>query len=152
VLLAELAKGFAATWVGLAIASDPGAWLALLAAVLGANWCIWLGLHGGRGNTTFAGGLLLLAPSILAGLAIGVVVGRTVLGSAFLAARLNMALMPVMFGLFGWWRYEDPAATTLLTVLGAAFALVFRIKHSRESDDHIALMRAGRFPGSNHGE
>ena len=61
VALMEFGKGFSAAWLGLQIADEYGAWIALVLAVVGANWPVWLRFSGGRGNTTLAGGLLLFS-------------------------------------------------------------------------------------------
>ena len=61
-----VAKGMLAAWVGLQLGGHQAAWAALAAAVAGANWSLWLALAGGRGNTTLAGGLLVIAPELLA--------------------------------------------------------------------------------------
>lgn len=144
VLAAEAIKGMVAAWAGLRLGGELGGWMALVAAVVGANWSLWLRISGGawsggRGNTTFGGGMLVLAARLFVVLAAIYILARGVSGSSFVAARVNMWLMPLTFGLHGWWRYEDGRLAALAAAFGLAFGLIFRLKHSRETDDHIAL-------------
>ncbi|WP_191965735.1 glycerol-3-phosphate acyltransferase [Oryzomonas sagensis] len=73
--LGDAGKGLLAVW--LARYLSPAPWLpcaALLAAVAGHIWPIQLGLRGGKGFATFAGGMILLKPLVLlAGLGLCVV-------------------------------------------------------------------------------
>ena len=138
VLLSEAVKGAACAWIGLQLAGDIGGWAALVAAVAGANWSIWLRGAGGRGNTTFAGGVLVLAPLLFVLMAAIYAIARAVSGSSFIAARLQIWLMPVTFGLYGWWALGDRRAALAWAASGLAFALIFRVKHSRSTDDHLA--------------
>jgi glycerol-3-phosphate acyltransferase PlsY len=147
VLLAELLKGMACAWLGSLIGAYPGAWAGLLAGVVGANWSVYLKGSGGRGNTTFGGGLLLIDFRIFAVLACIFAVGRTVSGSSFFAARLNMVLMPFVFAGYAWLTGRQWSEVLAHAVVGLAFAAVFRVKHSRRTDDHAALRAVGRLPG-----
>ncbi|QEM68827.1 glycerol-3-phosphate acyltransferase [Geobacter sp. FeAm09] len=68
----DAGKGVLAVW--LARHLSPAPWLpcaTLLAAVAGHIWPLQLGLRGGKGFATFAGGMILLKPLVLlAGLAL----------------------------------------------------------------------------------
>jgi glycerol-3-phosphate acyltransferase PlsY len=70
--MGDAGKGLLAVW--LARHLSPAPWLpcaALLAAVAGHIWPVQLGLRGGKGFATFAGGMILLKPLVLlAGLAL----------------------------------------------------------------------------------
>jgi glycerol-3-phosphate acyltransferase PlsY len=62
-LLADLAKGFGAVLIAKALFHSPVAYItAALVAVIGHNWSIYLGFKGGRGVTTYFGGLIALYP------------------------------------------------------------------------------------------
>jgi len=64
--IGDAGKGLLAVW--LARHLSPAPWLpcaTLLAAVAGHIWPVQLGLRGGKGFATFAGGMILLKPLVL---------------------------------------------------------------------------------------
>lgn len=64
VILADMGKGALACWLA-SIFSGKHPYiplLALVAAVVGHNWMIYIGFRGGKGISTFIGGLLFLSP------------------------------------------------------------------------------------------
>jgi glycerol-3-phosphate acyltransferase PlsY len=141
VFLAEVAKGMLAAWVGLRLGGQSLAWLAIVAAVVGANWPVWLKWVGGRGNSTFIGGMLA-APQglyLFALLALVWIAGRVALGEAFRATRLNLLLMPLQFVLWSAWFFGTVGEVLYFGTVGLILSLVFRSKHSRDTDDHMAL-------------
>lgn len=69
VFLADAAKGAAATAVGLSLGPGSGA-LCAIAVVAGHIWPVQLGFRGGKGVASALGALLLLAPWLLAVLAV----------------------------------------------------------------------------------
>jgi glycerol-3-phosphate acyltransferase PlsY len=141
VFLAEVAKGMLAAWVGLRLGGQALAWLAIVAAVVGANWPVWLKWAGGRGNSTFIGGMQV-APQglyLCALLALVWIVGRVVLGEAFRATRLNLRLMPLQFVLWSAWFFGTVGEVLYFGIVGLVLSLIFRSKHSRDTDDHMAL-------------
>lgn len=69
VFLGDAAKGAAATAVGLSLGPKSGA-LCAIAVVAGHIWPVQLGFRGGKGIASALGSLLLLAPWLLALMAI----------------------------------------------------------------------------------
>jgi acyl phosphate:glycerol-3-phosphate acyltransferase len=65
VIVLDALKGFVAVQASLRLFPDSylSLCLALLGALAGHNYSIWLGFKGGRGLATAAGGMLLLGPS-----------------------------------------------------------------------------------------
>ncbi len=132
VLLAEILKGALA--VGAAYLLDGGP-LALgvtvLATIAGTRWPLWLGAHGGRGNTAAVAALALTSwPTLLCLLAI-YLLARRLTHSNFDAMRVTLLLLPVVFGLVtqSWWA----------ALFGAAFSLMFLTTHRPETDDHLLI-------------
>jgi glycerol-3-phosphate acyltransferase PlsY len=132
VFLIEAGKGILAVWLARLVANQPqpvGA--AVLAAVVGTRWPIWLKGAGGRGNTTGMAAVFVISwPTVVS--AIGFwLLARLLSGSSFLATRLNLLAWPLFFGL----------ATNSLwyLALGAALSLLFLHAQRRASDDHLLL-------------
>jgi acyl phosphate:glycerol-3-phosphate acyltransferase len=69
VFLVDATKGAAATAVGLSIGPEVGA-LCSIAVVVGHIWPVQLGFRGGKGIASALGALLLLAPWLLAWMAL----------------------------------------------------------------------------------
>ena len=96
VMLADLLKGAFAVWLGSHLPFNPlSAVAAGLGAIVGHNWPVWLGFHGGMGLATAAGAVGLLSP-------LAVVVTAVILGATILllrhpprAAVLTSVLMPI---------------------------------------------------------
>jgi acyl phosphate:glycerol-3-phosphate acyltransferase len=62
-LLADVAKGYAATWIGSRAGSAPGwAGAAAVLAVVGNCWPVFLGFRGGKGVATGLGAFLRITP------------------------------------------------------------------------------------------
>jgi glycerol-3-phosphate acyltransferase PlsY len=118
----------------------------MVSAAVGEIWSIWLGGAGGRGQTIFVTGFLVLCPIpfILAGLCF--------LFTFFTTKRLHLSnqvfhfitpamLMlanlfnPAMFGLGEHsWDYA---------IAGAVLCVIFFIKHRQETDDIIQAQAWG---------
>ncbi|MBK9235960.1 MAG: glycerol-3-phosphate acyltransferase [Rhodoferax sp.] len=69
VFLGDAAKGAAATAAGLSLGAESGA-LCAIAVVVGHIWPVQLGFRGGKGIASAMGALLLLAPWLLAWMAL----------------------------------------------------------------------------------
>jgi glycerol-3-phosphate acyltransferase PlsY len=130
VFVLDVAKGAAAVLLarGLYQAGAPGSpeWVAAaagVASVVGHNWSLFIGVAGGRGVATSAGGLLVISPLtllVLAPVVLGVI-WRTryvSLGSlsAALAAPLITAYLSAM-GIVGWGATAYALATGALIVI-----------------------------------
>lgn len=132
VLLGEAIKGAAAVTLAWRLGvNDLITGLALVAAVAGTRWSIWMRGAGGRGNTTGVAGLLLLAwPAVAVGLAMWVFV-RTLTRSSFLATRIWILSLPVGLGLAtGSW---------ISMAWGSALSLIYLSTHDAETDDHTMV-------------
>lgn len=138
VLFAEGVKGMAAALVGLWLAGPEGAWVAAIAATVGANWPVFLRGSGGRGNTTFTGGMLVAAPGLVLMMAIVWLVLRVAMRDAFSATRINIVTMPVQVALWSLWQ-RPPDIRWFYIVTGLVPAMVFLSHHRRETDDHMVL-------------
>jgi glycerol-3-phosphate acyltransferase PlsY len=142
VLLLDVGKGVAGVLLARAlyVAGPPGSaeWVqaaAGLAAVVGHNWSVFIGLRGGRGVATSGGGMLVLSPlTLVVVLPLAALViwqSRYVsLGSlvAAVAAPIVTAALAVA-GAVGWGAVAYAAACGLLIV----------ISHG----DNMARLRAG---------
>ncbi|MDZ7838478.1 MAG: glycerol-3-phosphate acyltransferase [Actinomycetota bacterium] len=63
VLAADFGKGALAAFIAARYSSHPFMpLLAVIMAMIGHNWVIWLGFKGGKGISTFLGGFCLLLP------------------------------------------------------------------------------------------
>jgi glycerol-3-phosphate acyltransferase PlsY len=132
VFLAEIAKGvftalLAQTWQ----LSDTMTGLAVLAAVAGTRWSIWIEGRGGRANTLGVAALLVISwPSVGIGLLIWGV-ARFLTKSSFWATRCWLLSLPMTLGLAtGSWSYA---------AMGAALCLFYLSEHKTGSDDHTIL-------------
>ncbi len=129
VFLGEASKGILAVLLARALGGDEvllGA--AVVAAVAGTRWPIWLGGAGGRGNTVGAAALLLIAwPAIPAGGAIWVL-ARLLAGSSFRATRLTLVLIPFILGLVtqSWW----------FVLFGSILSVIYLSTQDVKTDDH----------------
>lgn len=106
VFLGDVAKGAAAVLIARADHSSQAVlMLTGLAAVIGHNWPVYLGFHGGRGVSTTIGVLAVFAP-----LPVLIVTTPTVLIVAWKHnTTLGMAFAYIAFFLIAWWRHIDPA-------------------------------------------
>lgn len=132
VLLAEAAKG--ALTVYLAQRWGLSEWmvsLAVIAAVAGTRWSIWIRGSGGRGNTLGVAALLVLAwPAVVIGVAVWIA-ARILTRSSFWATRCWLLSLPVSLGLVTRsWPY---------VVMGAVLGLLYLSMHKTETDDHTIL-------------
>jgi glycerol-3-phosphate acyltransferase PlsY len=132
VFFAEAAKGAIAVLLSRAVgANEVVMGLAVLAAICGTRWSIWLRGAGGRGNTAAMTALLLISwQSLLCALAI-MLLARVITRDSFLATRITLILWPFAFGLItqSWWS----------VILGGAFSLLFSTTHDTETDDHLLV-------------
>lgn len=112
----DAGKGLLAVWLARYLSPIP--WLpcaALLAAVAGHIWPVQLGLSGGKGFATFAGGMALLKPIVLlAGLALCIVFypflrGTTKTGLVALACSPLIVVLESL--------YQGTSPTSMETVL-----------------------------------
>lgn len=124
VALVDAAKGAFAVWLGLRF-GGPGSWLlagAVVAAIAGHAWPVYIGFRGGKSVATGGGAVVLLFPwATLIGLGLGAV---TVALTRFVSlGSLVAATVVVLLVALG-------SATTAekAMVLGAAAIVVYRHK------------------------
>ncbi len=132
VFLTEAAKGIAVVSLMRAYsAPDWAVGLAVLAAVIGTRWSLWLGFAGGRGNTVGAAALLLISwPALVIGLGLWFL-ARFVTGTSFRATRISLLAFPFLLGgLTQSWSYF---------LFGIAFSLVYLNAQRPETDDHLII-------------
>lgn len=137
VLITEAAKGIASVSFAYALgASDEIAGVALLSAVTGTRWPIWLKGAGGRGNTTGVAGLFLISWIIVVLLLIFWIIARLLTHDSFIATRIGLLTWPLSFGVAmrSWW----------FVILGIAFSAVYLQAQRRETDDHKLLEDRGK--------
>ncbi len=132
VFLAEAAKGIAAVHLARALGGgEAHIGLAVLLAVIGTRWPLWLRGAGGRGNTAGAGALLAISwPTLVLGLLVWVLV-RAISRTSFLATRISLAVWPVIFGLLtrSWWY----------GLFGALLSAIYLSAQQRATDDHLLI-------------
>jgi glycerol-3-phosphate acyltransferase PlsY len=134
VFLAEAAKG--AISVVLAERWQLSGWmvgLAVVAAVAGTRWSIWLNGKGGRGNTLGVAALLVLAWQAVV-ISLGVwILARILTRSSFWATRCWLLALPLTLGLVTMsWAYA---------IMGALLAVIYLSMHNTETDDHAMIKK-----------
>lgn len=132
VFLAEIAKGIFSVYLARKLGmGEAMTGLAVICALTGTRWSIWIYGRGGRGNTLTDAALLAIAwPVLLIGLVVWVI-GRLLLRSSFKATRLWWISLPVSLLLVtGSWSYA---------LMGAALALLSLGINKIDTDDHTIL-------------
>jgi glycerol-3-phosphate acyltransferase PlsY len=132
-LLLDMAKGYAAVWVALAIGPEPwwGSVGALL-AVLGNCWSVFLGFRGGKGMATGLGAFLHLMPlAVLPAVLVWVALATTFryISLASVTAALCVPIGAVLLGRYHW----------SAGLAGLAVALIIALRHR----DNVARLLSG---------
>jgi glycerol-3-phosphate acyltransferase PlsY len=106
--------------------------VAVLAAVAGTRWPVWLRGAGGRGNTTGSGAILIIAwPVLVISLVVWSAV-RLLTRSSFWATRINLLSWPLIFyAVTRSWPY---------TLMGLGLAIIYLTAQSEETDDHLIII------------
>jgi glycerol-3-phosphate acyltransferase PlsY len=132
--LFDLGKAMAAVWLARRVGGPP--WLPLaagIAAVVGHNWMIFLGLRGGKGLGATLGTLVLTAPYTLLYVIPLLAVLALVVRDTNVASSLSLFSLPMVLYYLG--------RPTEWAVLGLVLAVVVAIKHW---PDYRAYLRGRR--------
>ena len=132
VFLGEASKGVMAVLLArTAGGAEIDLGIAVIAAVVGTRWPIWLRGEGGRGNTTGAAAMLLISwQVVLVGLGTWFV-ARILTRSSFLATRVLLILIPLLLGLLlqSWW----------FVLIGLVLGAVYLTTQEPGTDDHLII-------------
>ncbi len=130
----DAGKGALAVWLALRYGGVGGAPLAaMVGAVVGHNWMLFLGFRGGKGLGTTLGAFLVLEP-LLALVFLGLIgVGALLTRDTNVGAGLAGLAQPVALGLASAW---DPA----WVLAGVGLAVAIAVRHAPD----FAAYRAGR--------
>ena len=120
-LLLDVAKGYAAVWVALALGPEPW-WgsVGALVAVGGNCWSVFLGFRGGKGMATGLGAFLHLMPlAVLPAVLVWGAVAATLryVSLASLSASLSVPIVPVLLGRYHWSEALAALAVALFIAL-----------------------------------
>jgi glycerol-3-phosphate acyltransferase PlsY len=132
VFLAEAVKGFLVVYLARRWElSDVLTGLAVVIAVAGTHWSIWIRGAGGRGNTLGVAALLALSwQAVIISLAVWLA-ARVITRNSFWATEAWIVSLPFALGLATMsWAF---AAT------GAALSLLYLVIHRAKTDDHTML-------------
>jgi len=148
VLLVEAGKGFGAVWLGWALADDPGAIAAAIAAVAGNVYNVWYRFEGGKGLGISLGILVGVWPTVLPVMVAVIVTTVLIARSAGLAALATMAGF-IICG-FVWDAMDLPTGGVAtgpgLIVLTTGMTAILIWKHWRDSPLNPAWRSGRRTP------
>lgn len=122
-LIGDAGKGMAAVWLARYLALDHGQlFVVLLAVTAGHIWPAQLGFRGGKGFATLAGGLILIAPTLLlAGLLLSLaflLIGHRTTKAGLLALACSPAIMAIERSRSGQpWLSPESGIYCLLVVM-----------------------------------
>lgn len=131
-LMGEAAKGALAVILARALKLDEVyIALAVVLAVVGTRWSIWIHGAGGRGNTLGVAALLVLSwPSVAISLGMWIVI-RLVTRSSFIATRSWIVTIPLIVGMVTHsWIYA---------LMGVGISLIYISGHKVKTDDHTII-------------
>lgn len=132
--LGEIAKGVLAVFIPPLLGADQYmVGLAIVGAVIGTRWPVWLKFKGGRGNTTGLAACALISLPTLLLLLYCWSAARILFNKSFTATRITLLAMPVIFWL------SSHAVWFALT--GLALSLLYLHAQQPSSDDHTIIKR-----------
>ncbi len=124
--LLDIAKVWLPTWLGLRWGLGLGTALAAgLAAMIGHNWPIYLGFHGGRGHSSILGMMLAVFPWAFPWLLAFMGVGRLA-GQTALLSLVGIATLPLLVALAG-----QPVEVILATLAMLGITIAKRLEANR---------------------
>lgn len=132
VFLSEVAKGMLAVVLTQILGfGELAVYIAVLGVVIGTRWPVWLGFHGGRGNSAAIGALLLLSwPTLVIGMLIWLLV-RVITRSSFWATRITFYVWPFVFGLL--------VSSWMAFAFAFILVLIYRSTQRVSTDDHLLV-------------
>jgi glycerol-3-phosphate acyltransferase PlsY len=134
VFLTEIAKGLLSVIAPrLLSGSDKIISLCVIAVVIGTRWSIWLRFKGGRGNTAGMSAFLLISIPTLGIALVLWVLARLVLKRSFIATRVTILSLPLIFGVVtrSWW----------FVLTGLVLCAIYLGAQQPESDDHRIIQQ-----------
>lgn len=141
VFLSEVAKGILAVVLTQTLElGELAVYIAVLGVVIGTRWPVWLGFHGGRGNSAAIGALLLLSwPTLVIGMLIWLLI-RVISRSSFWATRLTFYIWPFVFGFL--------ESSWIAFAFAFILVLIYRSTQRVSTDDHLLIKE--RWPSFFH--
>ena len=126
-LLLDAAKGAFAVFLAARLSHESATWMIIAALCVLAGHCfpIWLGLHGGKGVATAAGGFLVLCPIAFFGAAILFVLVVIYWRFVSLGSISAAAAMPLLIYFF-WAPHHAPPYAVTFGSLAAALLIVYK--------------------------
>ena len=126
-LLLDAAKGAAAVWLAARFSNESATWMmiAVLAALLGHCFPIWLRFRGGKGVATAAGAFLVLCPPALLGSLILFLLVAFFWRYISLASISAAASMPLLIYLL-WAPHHAPPLIVTFGALAATGIIVYK--------------------------
>jgi glycerol-3-phosphate acyltransferase PlsY len=126
-LLLDAGKGAAAVWLAARFSNESATWMiiAVLAALLGHCFPIWLRFRGGKGVATAAGAFLVLCPPALLGSLILFLLVAFFWRYISLASIAAAASMPLLIYLL-WAPHHAPPLIVTFGALAATGIIVYK--------------------------
>jgi glycerol-3-phosphate acyltransferase PlsY len=146
--ICDVGKGAVAVWWAGAYLGEASVapLLALIAAMVGHNWSIWLRFEGGGGAATFFGGMLAIAWGTLLYLVPLWALSYRVTRHKYLSSVLTCGAIPVVLGTYlsSWQHFYFGVAAGC--VMGSKQVAAWLRAASRSS--HVPPPTAPTFPGA----
>jgi glycerol-3-phosphate acyltransferase PlsY len=148
-LLGEIFKTFLCLYIVYLL--DAGLWaylLMLVSAALGQIWSVWLKGAGGRGQTVFVTGFLVLCPIPFLFAGLSYLLTLRITGRSYFANQLFHVVTPFTLMLANLF---NPAILGLgehswgYSIVGAIFCGLFFYKQRRENDDIVRSQAWGTY-------
>lgn len=141
VLVVEIAKGFLAVVVGLAIADQTGALAAGLAAVAGNVYNVWLGFRGGKGLGISGGVILGLWPAAFPIVVLVIATASALTRSTGMGSLITVGFILVLalvwerLGIDAFWGIDQ---TGLLVVLVLGLGMILGPRQWRDARTRLS--------------